>query len=70
MSDISNFTTMKLLIYFREQKELRDMTKKLSNLVIEKQEKSIKLLLIGRNLSSEFEFLKLEKTVYGTTNLH
>jgi hypothetical protein len=39
MSDISNFTTMKLLIYFREQKELRDMTKKLSNLVIEKQEK-------------------------------
>jgi acyl-CoA oxidase len=39
MSDISNFTTMKLLMYFREQKELKDMTKKLSNLVIEKQEK-------------------------------
>lgn len=39
MSDISNLTTMKLLIYFREQKELKDMTRKLTDLVIEKQEK-------------------------------
>lgn len=39
MSDISNLTTMKLLIYFREQREIKDMMKKLTNLVIEKQEK-------------------------------
>ena len=30
---------MKLLIFYREQKELKDLTKKLGHLVVEQQEK-------------------------------